>query len=72
MLATGTAFSAWVPILAWATVEAPRYFKGYLTCLIMQPLYLGWTFLVFYMVRRARRGIAGKKEETEIDERGSD
>lgn len=56
MLATGTAFSAWVPLLVWKTVEAPRYFKGYTMSLVMQPVYFGWTVLVFWMVRRARKG----------------
>jgi len=55
MLAIGTAFSAWVPLLAWATVEAPRYFKGYTLQLVLQPVYFLATVLVFYMVRRARK-----------------
>lgn len=61
MLAIGTAFGAWVPLLMWKTVEAPRYFKGYTLQLVMQPVYFFWTFLVFYMVRRARRLAAVSK-----------
>ncbi|KAG4430112.1 hypothetical protein IFR05_014410 [Cadophora sp. M221] len=55
MLAVGTAFSAWVPLLAWQTVEAPRYFKGFVMSLVMQPIYFAWTVLVYCMVRMGRK-----------------
>lgn len=38
MLAFAMACNTWVPILAMPTVEGPRFFKGYLVCLIMQPV----------------------------------
>ncbi|KJR90046.1 pantothenate transporter [Sporothrix schenckii 1099-18] len=52
MLAFAMAFNSWVPILSMPTVEAPRYFKGYLVCLLMQPVALALAFLVDYLHRR--------------------
>lgn len=52
MLAFAMACNAWVPILSMPTVEAPRYFKGYLVCLIVQPVSLAVAFLVDYLHKR--------------------
>ncbi|CAK7213579.1 hypothetical protein SBRCBS47491_001853 [Sporothrix bragantina] len=52
MLAFAMAFNSWVPILSMPTVEAPRYFKGYLVCLVMQPVALALAFLVHYLHKR--------------------
>jgi len=65
MLAFAMAFNAWVPILSMPTVEAPRFFKGYLLCLIMQPVSLGMTFLVNYLHKRQLREV--KKGDNDED-----
>jgi len=54
MLAFAMAFNSWVPLVALPTVEAPRYFKGYLTCLIMQPVAFAGAVLVYYLDRAGR------------------
>ena len=52
MLAISTAFGVWVPLLAFPTVEAPRFFKGYVMEAVMQWAYFGWTcFVVWYSQR---------------------
>ena len=61
MLAFAMAFNSWVPILSMPTIEAPRYFKGYLVCLIMQPVALAMAFLVDYLHKRDQRN--AKAEE---------
>ncbi|CAK7204019.1 hypothetical protein SEUCBS139899_006770 [Sporothrix eucalyptigena] len=52
MLAFAMAFNSWVPILSMPTVQSPKYFKGYLVCLLMQPVALGLAFLVNYLHKR--------------------
>ena len=61
--AFGNAFSAWVPLLAWKTVEAPKYFKGYLMILCILPVYVGATFVVLYLYKKETR--QREKEEVE-------
>ncbi|KAJ4294316.1 hypothetical protein N0V90_008006 [Kalmusia sp. IMI 367209] len=55
MLATGTAFNTWVPLLAFPTVEAPRYLKGYIAEVVLQFAYAAWTVVVIWFVRREGR-----------------
>ena len=44
--------SAWIPNLAWPTVDAPRFKKGYISSLIFGGLYGLWTFVVLYFYKR--------------------
>jgi hypothetical protein len=55
MLAVSTAFNCWVPLLAFPTVEAPRYFKGYVLEIVLQVVFLLWTTLVIWFVKRENR-----------------
>jgi MFS family permease len=55
MLAFAMAFNSWVPILLLPTVEAPRFFKGYLEGLIAQPVAFALAVLVYYLDRERRR-----------------
>ncbi|KAL3292182.1 putative transporter SEO1 [Colletotrichum asianum] len=56
MLAIRTAFGTWVPIVAFPTVEAPRFFRGYIMEAVMQVTYFSWTcFVVWYSARDRRR-----------------
>lgn len=64
MLAVSTAFNCWVPLLAFPTIEAPRYFKGYVLESVLQFTYVGWTALVMWFVRRERQ----EKETEDIAE----
>lgn len=52
MLATGTAFNAWVPLFVWPTVQAPRFFKGYVFTCVLQPVYFLMSVFVFLFSRR--------------------
>jgi len=63
--AVGNAMGAWIPLLAWKTVEAPRYFKGYVMSIVIAPLYFGVTLLVFYLAERQKKQKAAEKERTE-------
>ncbi|KAF2832391.1 MFS general substrate transporter [Ophiobolus disseminans] len=62
MLAIGTAFNSWVPLLAFSTVEAPRYFRGFILEIVLQFTYVAWTVLVMWFVRREHRA---KEKEIE-------
>jgi hypothetical protein len=62
MLAIGTAFNCWVPLLAFPTVHAPRYFNGFVLEFVLQFAFIGWTVLVMWFVKRDRR--AKEKEST--------
>ncbi|CAK7233930.1 hypothetical protein SCUCBS95973_008762 [Sporothrix curviconia] len=65
MLAFAMAFNSWVPILSMPTVEAPRYFKGYLVCLVMQPVAVAMVFLVDHLHRREVAQREKKRSEAE-------
>lgn len=61
MLATGTAFNAWVPLFVWPTVEAPRLFKGYTFTTVLQPVYFAFSVFVFvYSKRKMRQEVSEK------------
>jgi len=60
MLAIGTAFNVWVPLLTFKTVDAPRFHKGFLTQLILQPVYFFWTLGVYFVTRRQSRKKGGR------------
>ncbi|KAF9877192.1 hypothetical protein CkaCkLH20_05458 [Colletotrichum karsti] len=56
MLAISTAFGTWVPIVAFPTLEAPRFLKGYIMEAVMQVTYFSWTcFVVWYSAREHRK-----------------
>ncbi|CEP60455.1 Vht1p LALA0_S01e11276g [Lachancea lanzarotensis] len=43
---------AWIPTLAWKTVEQPRFKTGYTVSLIFSIVYGLWTFVVLYFYKR--------------------
>lgn len=52
MLAIGTAFNCWAPLLAFPTVQAPRFFRGYVTEAVLQVVYIVFSAVVVWMVNR--------------------
>jgi ACS family pantothenate transporter-like MFS transporter len=60
-LVTGTmnelayVFQAWLPLLIWQQVEAPKYRKGYITMVAIAVGMIGSAFLVRYLHRRDMR-----------------
>ncbi|KAJ4263445.1 hypothetical protein NW762_006264 [Fusarium torreyae] len=52
MLSVSTAFNCWVPLLAFPTVQAPRFFRGYITEAVLQVTYFAWTVLVIWISNR--------------------
>lgn len=56
MLAISTAFGTWVPLVAFPTLEAPRFFNGYVMEAVMQVTFFSWTcFVVWYSDREDRQ-----------------
>ncbi|CCD24736.1 Vht1p NDAI_0D04220 [Naumovozyma dairenensis CBS 421] len=47
--------NAWIPNLAWPTVESPRFKTGYTVCLIFGAIYGAWTFVVLYFYKKNER-----------------
>lgn len=43
---------AWIPSLAWQTIESPRFRTGYTVSLIFGAIYGLWTFVVLYFYKR--------------------
>ncbi|SCV05910.1 LANO_0H17876g1_1 [Lachancea nothofagi CBS 11611] len=43
---------AWIPTLAWKTVEQPRFKTGYTVSLVFSAVYGLWTFVVLYFYKR--------------------
>lgn len=62
MLAIGTAFGAWVPLLAWPTKHAPRYFNGYVFEVVLQVAYFSWTVVVMIFVHKQNKQGAAAEE----------
>ena len=69
MLSIGTAFGVWVPLLTFPTVDAPRYFKGYVMEAVMQVVYPLWTVLVIWFLNKETRNkkSVGGGDEVEND-----
>lgn len=44
--------NAWIPTLAWKTVDSPRFKTGYTVSLIFSVIYGLWTFVVLYFYKR--------------------
>ncbi|KAJ3460943.1 hypothetical protein MRS44_011810 [Fusarium solani] len=63
MLAISTAFGSWVSILSFPTVEAPRFFRGYVMEAVLQITYLTWTIMVVWFSSREERQ---KKKQQEV------
>jgi hypothetical protein len=55
MLAFAMAFNSWVPLVSLPTVQSPKFFKGYLTALIMQPLAFALAVLVYYLHNKQQK-----------------
>jgi hypothetical protein len=69
MLAIGTAFNAWVPMLAFPTKQAPRYFKDYVLEVVLQVVYFSWTVVVMIFVHKQNKQEAAAEESgTEASE----
>jgi hypothetical protein len=52
MLAISTAFSAWVSIVAFPTLQAPRFFGGYIMEAVLQITYVSWTAFIVWFSKR--------------------
>jgi hypothetical protein len=52
MTAIATSTNAWIPLLVWPTVEAPRFPKGYPYAATMVVLLVGFTWLVRYLLNK--------------------
>ena len=63
MLAFSTAFGAWVGLVAFPTVEAPRFFRGYVMEAVLQVTFVAWTVLIVWFSNREDRQKEEKKEE---------
>ncbi|KAK7420380.1 hypothetical protein QQX98_002803 [Neonectria punicea] len=59
MLAVSTAFNCWVPLLAFPTMQAPRFLRGYITEAVLQVTYVSWTIFVVWISGRDEK----KKED---------
>lgn len=46
---------AWIPTLAWQTVESPKFRTGYITSIVFGTIYGAWTFVVLYFYKRNER-----------------
>jgi hypothetical protein len=62
MLAFSTAFSAWVNLLTFPTVEAPRFLKGYINEAVLQVTYTLWTILIVWFVTKQEKAKEEKLE----------
>lgn len=49
---------AWIPNLAWQTVESPKFRTGYIVSLIFSVIYGFWTFVVLYFYKRNEKSHA--------------
>jgi hypothetical protein len=63
MLAIGTAFNSWVPLLAFPTKQAPRYFRGYVLEVVLQVAYFAWTVLVMLFVKKESKADKTAEEQ---------
>lgn len=52
------ASTAWMAVIVWRTVEAPRYLKGYSFTASSAFALSVWTFLVLYLYKKQERGFA--------------
>lgn len=55
MLSFAMACNSWVPLVTLKTAWAPRYFAGYTTMLIMQPIALAGAALAYYLDKEGRK-----------------
>jgi MFS transporter, ACS family, pantothenate transporter len=45
---------AWLPLLVWQVIEAPRYFKGFTTMTVFWVVFIGVVFLIRHLDKRER------------------
>lgn len=64
MLAISTAFNCWVPLLAFPTKQAPRYFRGYILEVVLQVGYFAWTVVVMLFVNKENKPKEGMEQIT--------
>ncbi|RCK62750.1 hypothetical protein Cantr_09167 [Candida viswanathii] len=50
--------TAWISVLVWKTVEAPRFLKGYTFTACSAAALVIWTFLVLWLYKREERANA--------------
>ncbi|KAJ4319199.1 hypothetical protein N0V84_006481 [Fusarium piperis] len=67
MLAISTAFNCWVPLLAFPTVQAPRFLRGYITETVLQVTYVAWTIGVVWIAKRDEKRKDESDSVTEAD-----
>ncbi|GEQ67726.1 hypothetical protein JCM33374_g1391 [Metschnikowia sp. JCM 33374] len=58
MNSLGLASTAWMSVIVWKTVEAPRFLKGYSFTACSSFCVVVWTFLVMYLYKRQERKYA--------------
>ncbi len=63
MLAISMAFQTWVPLVTMKTVEAPRFFIGYTTELVTQPIAFALVVLLYYLDKEGRNPSTEQSEE---------
>ncbi|KAL3229530.1 Vitamin H transporter [Nakaseomyces bracarensis] len=52
------AMHAWIPTVAWRTVEAPRFKTGYTVALVFSAIYGAWTFVVLFFYKHNEKNHA--------------
>ena len=46
---------AWIALLVWKTKEAPRFFKGYVWASVSSLTMMGFTVIIFVLLKRESR-----------------
>jgi MFS transporter, ACS family, pantothenate transporter len=47
-------FQAWLPLIVWQTVDAPRYHKGWITMIIMSLILIITALVIRQLERREK------------------
>ncbi|KAJ5873768.1 uncharacterized protein N7529_002198 [Penicillium soppii] len=62
-------FQAWLPLIVWQQVDAPKYQKGYITVTILSILLIVFTFIIRFLHQKEKlsksRSLTHEAEETE-------
>ena len=70
MLGISMAFQAWTPLLTLPTTSAPRFFIGYTTQLVTQPIAFAMIVLLYYLDKDGRipKIVQADQAEEAVDE----
>lgn len=47
-------FQAWLPLIVWQQVDAPRYHKGWITMITMSCILITTTFIIRFLHKREK------------------